>query len=420
MKVTIFAAGSRGDIQPCVALSKGLIQAGYRVVLAAPQDFASFVQAHDLDFYPLRGDVQSIMAGDVGREFMDTGGANPIRSIRAMRAMIGPIAMEMAEDAYLACRDAKGIVCLGVLSAFGASIAEELSVPIINTEPTPLLPTRAFAAPAWPIQKDLGGLHNYISGLAMLQIVWMWYEPFVNEFREKLGLSHLTFGRFFRMLRSTPMLSAYSPNIIPHPPDWSERVHITGYLFLDTDSDWQPPSDLTGFLEAGEPPVYIGFGSMAGRKPEELAKLVIEALRKSEQRGLLLKGWGGLYAEQVPANIFMADSVPHSWLFPRVSAVVHHGGAGTTAEGLRAGTPTIIVPFAFDQAFWGTRVKGIGAGPDPIPQKKLTADRLATAIGFAVSDPAIRRQAKKIGEAIRTESGLENAVKVIEKYFGKP
>lgn len=420
MIITIFAAGSRGDIQPCVALSKGLMQAGYRVRLAAPEDFAGFVWEHRVDFYPLRGDVQKIMTSDTGRKFMETGGANPIKSIRAIRTMIGPVVMQMAEDAYAACRDTDAIICLGVFSAFGKSIAEAMSVPIINIEPTPLLPTRAFPAPSWPIQKDLGGLHNFFSGLAMLHVIWLWYQPFVNDFRERLGLSTYTAASFNRILRSTPILSAYSPTVIPHPPDWSDKVHITGYLFMDSQSDWQPYSALKGFLEAGEPPVYIGFGSMAGRKPEQLAKLIIEALAKSGQRGLLLKGWGGLRAELVPENVFVADSVPHSWLFPRVAAVVHHGGAGTTAEGLRSGSPTVIVPFIFDQPFWGARVKALGAGPDPIPQKNLTVNRLATAIGIAVSDPDIKQNAKACGEAIRAENGIGNAVKIIERYFGKP
>ncbi len=231
MKITVFAAGSRGDIQPCVVLSKGLQQAGYRVSLAAPEDFAVFVQKHEVGFYPLRGDVQQIMASDTGRKFMDTGGANPLKSIGAVRKMIGPVVMEMAEDAYAACLDADAMICLGVFGAFGQSIAEALSIPIIHVEPTPLLPTRAFPAPSWAIQRDLGGTHNYLSGLAMLGVIWLWYRPFVNDFRRRLGLSPYTAARYYRALRSTPMLSAYSPSLIPHPADWPDRVHITGYFF---------------------------------------------------------------------------------------------------------------------------------------------------------------------------------------------
>ncbi len=419
MKVTVFAAGSRGDIQPCIVLGRGLQNAGYRVSLAAPEDFADFVHRHDVDFYPLRGDVQKIMASDTGRQFMESGGGNPLRSIRAIRTMLGPVVREMADDAYAACRDADAVICLGVLATFGNSIAEALRIPMLTIEPTPLLPTKAFAAPSWPIQRALGGLHNYLSGVAMLQVVWQWYRPFVNEFRQRLGLPAFSVASFQRILRATPMISAYSSGIIPHPADWPERIHITGYLFLDSQADWQPPTGLEEFLEAGDPPVYIGFGSMAGRNPEQRAGLILEALAKSRQRGVLLTGWGGLRADVVPANVFVLDSAPHSWLFPRMAAVVHHGGAGTTAEGLRAGAPTVILPFAFDQSFWGARVKALGLGPEPIPQKKLTADRLAHAITIAVTDQAMKRRASACGQAIRAENGTDNAVRIIQRYLGE-
>ena len=420
MKITIFAAGSRGDIQPCIALSQGLRQAGYQVQLAAPEDFAGFAREHAVDFYPLRGDVQRLMASDTGRKFMQSGGANPLKSIRAIRTLVAPVIAQMTDDAYAACRETDALICLGVQSAFGQTIAEALRLPVINLEPTPLLPTRAFAAPSWPLQKNLGGLHNYLSGLAMLQVVWQWYHPFVNEFRQRLGLRAVNAAQAYRALRSTPMVSAYSSTIIPHPSDWPASVHVTGYLFLADDSAWQPPAELQAFLEAGDPPVYIGFGSMAGRNPEQLAALTIEALAKSGQRGLLLTGWGGLNTSSVPDNVLVVKSAPHGWLFPRMAAVVHHGGAGTTAEGLRAGVPSVIVPFVFDQPFWGARIKALGAGPAPIPIKQLTADRLARAIQTAVTDTNMKRRAKTCGEAIRAENGVGNAVAVVRRYVGEP
>lgn len=420
MKITVFAAGSRGDIQPCVVLSKGLQQAGYQVRLAAPENFASFVQEHGVDFYPLRGDVQQLMASDTGREFMETGGLNPIKSIQAVRSMIGPVVMDMAEDAYAACQDADAIICLGVFSAFGQAIAESLHIPIINVEPTPLLWTKAFPAPSWPIQRDLGGWHNYLSGMAMLQVIWQWYRPFIHTFRQRLGLPTSTAANFYRKLQTTPMLSAYSPGIISHPVDWPENVHITGYFFDNSQTDWQPSPELEAFLEAGDPPVYIGFGSMTGRAPEQFTQLILQALAKSGQRGLLLTGWGGLHPEMVPDNVFVVDSAPHCWLFPRMAAVVHHGGAGTTAEGLRAGVPSVIVPFILDQSFWGARIKAMGLGPNPIPHKNLTATRLAKAIQIAVTDSDLRQCAKACGAAIRAENGIENAVKIIQRYFGEP
>ena len=434
MNLTIFAAGSRGDIQPCIALGKGLQAAGYALRLAAPADFADLVGQHGLDFFPLRGDVQQIMASDTGREFMETGGGNPLKSIRTIRTMIAPVIQEMAADAFAACRDADALICLGVFSAFGQAITEKLCIPLMHVEPTPLLPTRAFAAPSWPVQRDLGSLHNHVSGLAMLRVIWQWYLPFVRDFRQSLGLPATNFRRFYRTLRFTPMLSSYSPGIIPHPADWPDSVHITGTFYLDSHSNastssaggftdqsgWQPSPELQAFLNAGDPPVYIGFGSMTGQKPERLAALTLEALAQSGQRGVLATGWGGIRPASLPETVFLLDFAPHSWLFPRMAAVVHHGGAGTTAEGLRAGVPSVIVPFILDQPFWGARIKAMGLGPDPILQKNLTAERLAQAIRIAVNDSAMKERSARVGAAIRAEDGVGNAVKLVQRYLGEP
>ncbi len=418
MRITIFAAGSRGDIQPCVVLGRALQQAGFDVLLAAPENFAAFIQEQGLCFHPLRGDVQQIMASETGRGFMEKGSANLLQSIRAMRTMLGPVALQMAEDALEACQEADALISLAVFATFAKSIAEVRRIPLIHVEPTPVLPTQAFPAPGWPVQRNLGGLHNRLSGHAMLQVLWQWYAPFVNSFRRRFGLPPYTAASFYQILTSTPLLGAYSDKVIPHPPDWPETVHISGYWFLDPQPEWKPEGELKTFLDSGDPPVYVGFGSMSGRRPERLAALVLEALANSGRRGLLLTGWGGIRALSVPENVFVVDSAPHGWLFPRMAAVVHHGGAGTTAEGLRAGVPSLILPFAVDQAFWGKRVKALGVGPEPIPFRKLTAGKLAQAIQEAVQQPEIKRRAAGLGEAIRSEDGVGNAVKVIRDYLG--
>jgi UDP:flavonoid glycosyltransferase YjiC (YdhE family) len=415
-------------------LGRGLQRAGFRVLLAAPQNFAAFIQDQGLDFHPLRGDVQQIMASKTGRNFMQTGSANPIRSIRAMRAMLGPVALQMAEDALEACREADALISLAVFAPLAKSIAELREFPLIHVEPTPVLPTRSFPAPGWPLQKDLGGLHNRLSGFAMLQVIWQWYRPFVNQFRRRFGLPPYSGSSFHRILSSTPLLGAYSPTVIPPPPDWPASAHITGYWFSDAPAswslsasadwspsapaDWSPSAELEAFLAAGEPPVYIGFGSMAGRSPQRFTDLVLQALAKSGRRGLLLTGWGGLQDRPVPAGVFVLDSAPHGWLFPRMAAVVHHGGAGTTAEGLRAGVPSVILPFIVDQNFWGRRVRALGVGPSPIPGSKLTAERLAGAIREAVTQPEIAVRAAALGEAIRREDGLGRAVEIVQQVLG--
>lgn len=376
------------------------------------------MQEAELPFHSLRGDVQQIMAGETGQKYMQSGGRNPIQSILAMRKMLGPVALQMAEDALEACRQADMLVTLAVFAPLGKTIAEICGIPLILVEPTPVLPTGDFPAPGWPIQKNLGRWHNRLSGFAILEVIWQWYRPFVNQFRQRFGLRPVRSADFYRTLTSVPLLGAYSPAVIRRPQDWPGNVDITGYWFDEAQTDWLPPADLQAFFAQGEPPVYIGFGSMAGRDPRHFAETVLEALGQSGRRGILATGWGGLNALNVPENVFVLKEAPHGWLFPRMSAVVHHGGSGTTAEGLRAGKPSVIVPFIVDQLFWGKRVQALGVGPEPIPAKRLTSASLAEAIDRAASNPVLRERAEALGSAIRAENGVQTAVAIVRQHLG--
>jgi sterol 3beta-glucosyltransferase len=418
MRITIFAAGSRGDIEPCLVFGQGLKNAGVAVRLAAPANFAAPAHAHGLSFYSLGADVQQLMASDTGREFMQHGSANPLAAIRAMRLLLEPVALQMAEAALAACGDADALIALAVFAPIAATIATLRRIPLILIEPTPLLPTGDFPAPGWPLQQDLGALHNRLSGVAMLQFIWQWYRPFINSFRRHNGLPDFTGADFYHTLTSNPLLGAYSTAVIPRPADWPDGAHITGYWFPAPETTWRPPAGLEAFLSNGPPPVSIGFGSMAGRHPARLAAIAIEALARSGRRGVLLTGWGGMQALDVPDTIRVIDHAPYWWLFPRMAAVVHHGGAGTTSEGLRAGVPSIIVPFLVDQPFWGRRVAALGVGPPPIPHARLTAQNLARAITTAVNDDGMRHRAAALSETLRCEDGVVVAVGLVKRYLG--
>jgi sterol 3beta-glucosyltransferase len=213
--------------------------------------------------------------------------------------------------------------------------------------------------------------------------------------------------------RPVAVIHGYSRHVCPRPADWPAHAMVSGWWFLP-ERAWTPPAALDTFLAAGPPPVYVGFGSMAGVDPAATTAIVLAAVAQARVRAIIASGWGGIAPTEVPADVFLLDAAPHEWLFPRVAAVVHHGGAGTTAAGLRAGKPTVICPFGVDQPFWGERVRALGAGPAPIPQKRLDATRLAAAIVAATTDVAMRDAAMGLGAAIRSESGVAEAIAVIE------
>ncbi len=243
------------------------------------------------------------------------------------------------------------------------------------------------------------------------------YRRPINEWRrDRLGLPP---PKGEDRLRGKPVtkLYAYSPSVVPRPADWDESSVVTGYWFLDAPGDWRPQPALVEFLQAGSPPVYMGFGSMFMNGGERKTETVLNALKLAGQRGIIATGWGGLTAENAPQGTFVLDAAPHDWLFPQVAAVVQHGGAGTTGAALRAGKPTVICPFVGDQPFWGRRVAALGVGPPPIPQRKLTAESLANAIEKAVTDQDMRQRAASLGEAIRAEDGVGQAIAIINSQI---
>jgi UDP:flavonoid glycosyltransferase YjiC (YdhE family) len=195
---------------------------------------------------------------------------------------------------------------------------------------------------------------------------------------------------------------------------------VTGYWFLDRPDDWRPPAALVDFLADGRPPIYVGFGSMAPADAERLTALALDALARADQRAVLLAGWAGLGRTAASDRVLVVDAVPHDWLFPRVAAVVHHGGAGTTAAGLRAGVPAVVVPFFADQPFWGERVWRLGVGARPIQRKALTTEQLAAAIRHVVADRPTRERAAALGERVRAEDGVWTAVALFERHVGAP
>jgi UDP:flavonoid glycosyltransferase YjiC (YdhE family) len=421
MRITIPTTGSRGDVQPYVALGMGLQADGWDVCLATHADFEPFIRSHGLDFHALDESGERMQGSDTGDRMLQSGD-NPLSFLAHFSRLRRPRMERLMYNCFHACRGSDVILLSNTELFIGQAVAEKLRLPTCWASLQPTTPSfflGNFLFPDRPWWFPLPLLYEYSTHAVVGQVFWQWMRHAVNEARRKvLGLRPvLPIGPFFEYMFPPVSLDGYSPLVIPPAPDWGRKHHVTGYWFLNDGKNFKPPADLVAFLAAGSAPIYVGFGSMHNRDPEAVTRLVVEALERSGQRGLLLTGWSGLHASGANDRVFFLNNVPHDWLFPRMAAVVHHGGAGTTSAALRAGVPAVVVPFFSDQPFWARRVNQLGTSPAPVPRALLTAERLGKAMSRAVNDSAMNLRAAEVGRRIRAEDGVGRAVELIDRYY---
>lgn len=455
LNVVIQIVGSRGDVQPFVALGKVLKDTyGHRVRIATHAVFQKFVEENDLEFFAIGGDPAELMAFMVknpglmpGTDALKSGeitkrrkGIEQIvlgcwRSCMEAGDGLGPPPEPSQSDEALRDNDfslagdpnKKPFVADAIIanppSFAHIHIAEKMGIPLHMMFTMPWSPTKSFPHPLANIESSNaeGALTNYVSYALVEMMTWQGLGDVINRFRTKvLDLEPLSLiwapGLLSRL--HIPTTYCWSPALIPKPNDWGREVNIPGFFFLDLATSYTPEPDLAAFLEAGPPPVYIGFGSIVVDDPNKLTRMIFDAISIAGVRALVSKGWGGLGADSVgiPEGVFMLGNCPHDWLFKKVSCVVHHGGAGTTAAGIKTGTPTVVVPFFGDQPFWGSMIAKAGAGPSPTPYKKLTAEILAESITTALK-PETQARAKELGEKIRQEKGTDLGAKSFHDFL---
>ncbi|KAL8831072.1 MAG: hypothetical protein Q9170_005452 [Blastenia crenularia] len=450
LNVVIHVVGSRGDVQPFISLGKVLQKRyGHRIRLATHPTFRSFVEDNGLEFFSIGGDPAELMAfmvknpglmpgmdslrsGDVGkrrkgmfeivqgcwRSCIEIGdGTGTLGSDDHLEGLHNLIRSTEHGPAPVAVPSVKPFVADAIIanppSFAGVHCAEKLGIPLHLMFTMPWSPTQAFPHPLANIQSSNAdqSITNFVSYALVEMMTWQGLGDIINRFREKsLGLEPVSLmwapGMASRL--RIPYTYCWSPTLIPKPKDWGSHISVAGFYFLSLASHFNPDPELASFLDDGPPPVYIGFGSIVVDDPNAMTRLIFDAVKQSGQRALVSKGWGGLGSDdvEVPGDIFMLGNVPHDWLFGHVSCVVHHGGAGTTAAGIAAGKPTVVVPFFGDQPFWGSMVAKAGAGPRPIPHKQLTSENLAAAILDALHPEALQK-AQKLGSSISKESGAD-------------
>lgn len=418
-RITIIASGTRGDVQPAIALGTALHAAGYAVRVLAGSGFRAWIEGHGLEAAPSQVDMEALMSSDDGRAWV-AHGHSPRAQLRLMRRLLDRFAAQLVTEAWEASQDADAIVGSFTSDAYALAIGEKLGVPVLSMPLQPVLvATRDGRSAVNALRPDrVSRLNDWFGRVFIEPFPWLLYGKHVNEFRRRIGLPTVGLRQDVRARRGMTILHAVSRHVMPRPSDWPASFHVTGYWFLDDAREWQPPAGLIEFLDAGPPPVCIGFGSMTGHEPAGTTSLVVDAVRRSGQRAVLLAGWAGLGSEKAGGDVFVLAEAPHAWLFPRMATVVHHGGAGTTAAGLAAGVPTVVIPHFADQPYWGRRVHALGVGPRPLPRHRLTAAGLGEAIREAVTDAAMRRRAATLGARIRDEDGLADAVAIIRQVVG--
>lgn len=451
LNVVIQVVGSRGDVQPFVALGKVLKETyGHRVRLATHPNFKNFVQENGLEFFSTGVDpsrlmafmvknpslmpgFRSVVSGDISQrrkdvaEYMQGCWRSCYKpgdgiSLRATDNSLSGLAENDHESENEARPFVADCIIANPPSFAHIHCAEKLGIPLHIMFTMPYSPTQSFPHPLANIQSSNADpqLTNYIS-YAMIEVLsWQGLGDIINRFRTKcLGLEPVSRiwapGMLHRL--KVPHTYCWSPALIPKPKDWASHISISGFYFLNKASNYTPAPDLQAFLDAGPPPVYIGFGSIVLDDPDAMTELIFEAVRKTDQRVVLSQGWGGMGADlHIPDGVFILGDVPHDWLFKHVSCVVHHGGAGTTAAGITAGRPTLVVPFFGDQPFWGAMVARAGAGPNPIPHKQLTADKLADAITFCLRPESIER-AEELASKIARERGSDMGAQSFHQHL---
>ena len=424
-KITLLTLGSHGDILPYVALGVGLKDAGYKVTIAANDKHKEFITRYGLDFFSLKIDFDKILREKCAYLYVSN---NPYVMLQRMKNIVDPLRKRI-------CEKITGIANLTNAIILHPSVYHWIywtdvcrnslkKMPYFITAFTPMFsPTKAF--PCYRItNRNLGQTLNKISyygvdiGDYFINHVLF---PIYSTHSRRINISYLQTSILREVRQHSrifPILYFYSRYVVPPVDDSSVKSTVTGYWFLPPPKDYKLPQEILNFLKAGEPPIYIGFGSSRERDVERATNIVITALKRTKKRGIInLSGGGMVEPAKLPSTISMYRFTPYAYLFPYVQAIIHHGGVGTAHEAIRSGKPSFICWHGIDHRFLGERVFNLGIGPRAINHRKLSVNVLVEAIQKMTSDQAMIRQAKAIGDLVKNEQGVQEAVKVINQSF---
>jgi sterol 3beta-glucosyltransferase len=430
-KIRLMSVGSRGDLQPYLAILLELQRRGHAVELIGSANFEPTAAAHGVPFVALPVDFQTLLASPEGLALMQG---------KPMRLVSNAVLRACLEQAHGAMAGTD-LLLLSPLALWGYHLAEAAGCPLVVLSPVPIIatgdyPFLRFPGPASTIRRRLRRRLNRSSYRLVSLLKWRQDCGVIQAFRrDRLGLGPLPWGGTLSrrdppaQLADPAVLHLFSPQVLPRPADWRSGASITGFCFLEPRGadgrtlpvEHTPAPELQAFLEAGPQPFYAGFGSMIPRDPEALGALVVEAAERAGQRLILSPGWGRVLPRTVlPAGVLLLEECPHSWLFPRVRGAIHHGGAGTAAATLRWGIPSTVVAFFADQPAWGHTLERLGVSPATHRLAKVSAEALAASIRALAEDPRYTRRAKELQQALAGEDGVVGTAAAIEAQLPAP
>jgi sterol 3beta-glucosyltransferase len=410
MRITILALGSRGDIQPFIPLGQGLQSVGHQVRIATFGMFEGMIRAGGLQFHRIQGDAEALLSAVGGNQGVEKVGS-PLNAFRSLQRSYGKLATSIPED-MSTLYDSELILNQLPGNLFGPDLAEFLQVPMAIVSVIPLESTGTrplFGFPKLPISA-----YSRLTYWLGNQLAWQLFRKAVNDWRNNsLGLPAKSF--FGGESRSYPVINGFSEQVVERPFDWGEQVYSTGWWFPN-EPEWKPPLELQLFLDHGPLPIFIGFGSMPLRDPKKVTGHILNAAIATNQRVILSTGWGRL-GGNLPDQVFQLEYAPYQWLFPRMKGIIHHGGSGTTGFALHSGVPSCVVPFLFDQFYWGERTAALGAGPSPLPFRSFSSVQLSKKIMELVENDTYLSAAEKLGSDLRRENGVKQAVEIVQSLF---
>ena len=414
MRIALLCLGTQGDIRPFLAIATGLREEGHEVLVFTNAPNEKICVENGFAFISLAGNLAALVNPEQFE--IDQG---KIKLFNKLRRVIKEALSEQFDVLHDQLQRVDGVLYHPAVFA-AEHVIEALGLPSLRIHFQPDIRSKYYPCCIFPPKMPFQRWSNWASHFIADQLFWWPLRGVINRWRtQRLGLSKLGILSPLSKepFRSIPKVIAVSRTLVPPAPDWPDNVHVSGYLQLDKAADWIPSVSLQAFLQAGSPPVYIGFGSLTEQCDAKMSQAIIGALSQSSERFILCGPFLHFKTVSLPSNVIWIEAAPHDWLFPKMVAIVHHGGAGTTHAALSMGKPALVIPFVLDQFHWGEAIYRKGLGPKPLLARKLTQKAFLLSLEDLLSTRMYQTQAIDYARKMKEEKGVQQILHLVYEHF---